>query len=61
MLPERMEWTLAEEGKITDRLLREDRTSYDPIWIMDRNRYLFEERNRRIKEIKEKYGLAMYP
>lgn len=61
MLSDRTEWTLTEEGRITDQLLREDRTTYGPFRAMERNRYLFEERNRRIKEIKEKYRPAVYP
>ena len=52
------EWVLDEEDRVTERLKKEGQ--YVP--GLDSNTkhyaYIYQERNKRLKEIKEKYGLV---
>ncbi|MCH5271586.1 MAG: hypothetical protein J1E83_12690 [Lachnospiraceae bacterium] len=51
------QWVLEEEDKVEERLKKEGRALKGLDTNQEDFAYIYEERNRRIKEIKEKYNI----
>ncbi|MCD8067756.1 MAG: hypothetical protein LUE87_02470 [Lachnospiraceae bacterium] len=52
------DWVLSEESKVEDKLKKEGRWRGGLDTHNEDFAYIYQERNRRIKAIREKYGLA---